>query len=721
MLLRKTNVLRTVSLALFVVGSALLDRQALADGAKDKPAPPPPPAKKADRYGDPLPFGAVARLGTVRFRYDATCVAYSPDGKLLAAGGADNGIRLFDAASGKEVRRLAGHQPRTYEPPLNPKSPLDALVSAVGKGNVTSISFSPDGKTLASGGWDDMVRLWDVDSGTELRRMYAHKAMVAAVVFAPKGKVLASRGGLDGVVRLWDPPTGNEIRKYEGLAKINPWRFNRFAALAFAPDGKTLAAGDRNVIHFWDVAGGKEKKSLKAHLGCLSVAYSPDGKLLASGGVDGKDKNSIRIWDLAQGKELRRCKLLKDEPPIDLAFSPDNGQLAAVIEEDDMHLYDVATGKPVRRLNHYWASRVAYAPGGKTLASARGQTVRLWDPKTGKELFQKYEGHRAGVVSVALSRDGKRVASGGDGIRLWEAATGKLLLKIEVKGPVAALAFSPNGRRLASAGRDRVVHVWDVDSGKEVAKFPGHKHALCGVAYSPDGKLLASGDVQCTICIWEVKTGQKLHQVDVFSGAESLSLAFAPDSKTLACGGAWNDSSFLPAGGINIQGVKMTPKKGYLVLQWDVSTGKEVRRFAGPAAKIKSIAFSPDGKVLAAGSADGKICLWDAATGRERLHILAHPKHEEADFTTSPAVAFSPDSKLLASASTDKGIRFWDAATAKERGQIRSPDGGFYCLAFGKDGKAVVSGSGDSTVLVWDWQTAVKAPLPKKPHVIYIK
>src|SRR5262249_30408238 len=157
---------------------------------------------------------------------------------------------------------------------------------------------APDGKTLASGGWDDAVRLWEVATGKEMRTLGAHQAMVAAVAFSRGGKTLVSRGGLDGVVRFWAPDSGRERNRIEGLSKVNPWRFNRTAALAFAPDGKIVAIGNQKVIHFYDLTTGKETGELEAHRSCLSLAYSPDGKLLASGGVDpGKDQNSVRIWD----------------------------------------------------------------------------------------------------------------------------------------------------------------------------------------------------------------------------------------------------------------------------------------------------------------------------------------------------------------------------------------------------------------------------------------
>jgi WD40 repeat protein len=676
-------------------------------------------AVKNDLHGDPLPPGAVARLGTVRFRFDATSVAYSADGKLLALGGADNQIRLIDPASGKEVRRLAGHQPRTYQPARDPKNAVDLLVGNVGKGNVTTVAFSPNGKLLASGGWDETVRVWNVETGKEKFRLEGHEnGMVAAVAISEDGKYLASRGGLDGTVILWDLQSGQQLNKFEKLSKVNPWRLNRSAGLAFSPDGKTLAVADAKVIRFFDTGKGKESATWDAHAIGLEIAYSADGKLLATSGIDGKDKHSIRIWSVADAKELRRCPLPKDEPPISLAFSPKGDQLAAVVEEDDAHIFDVETGKPLHRLKHYWASRLVYAPNGKSLVTVRGPVVRRWDPSNGKEIGLDMEGHQSGVSAVAISPDGKLVASAGETVRVWEA-TGKPVRSHPVSA--AALAISPDGKTLATAGRDRVIHLWDLETGKEKTPLKGHKHGLLAVAFSPDGKYLASGDVQATVRIWDAAEGKELQVMDVKSIAEALSLAFSPDNKTLACAGAWNDSSFLPPGAtLNIQGVEVTRKEGYAVLTWDVATGKEGQRFTGLREKIKSVAYTADGKTIAAASGDGRVALWDAANGKERLFIVGHPNHHESAFAASPSVFFTPDSKTLVTASTDRTVRLWDAATAKELGQFSVAEGGCNCLAVSKDGKILATGGPDGTILLWE-RSKAKLPREDGPNAIFLK
>jgi WD40 repeat protein len=710
-----------------------------ARGAKGDSKKPAQTKEPTDRYGDPLPAGALQRLGTVRFRHDSTALAYSPNGKILASGGRDNLIRLFDAYTGKELRRLIGHQPRSYKGPADNRNIVSTLIGATGTGGVNSIAFSPDGKVLASGGWDDTVRLWDVKTGRELRKIAAHKAMVGRVVFSKDGRILASRGALDSSVKLWDPVTGTLLHQFVGLSNINPWRFNHDLALAISPDNKTVAATARNALVFFDIASGAELKRLPAHVYGITVAYSPDGKLLASGGVDpGKDVYSLRIWDVKTGKELRKCKLPKNEPPTYLAWDPNkNGKLAAVVAEDVMHVFDAKTGKEVTRLGHYWPSRVVYVRGGKMLASAgSGPAIRFWDAATGKELLREYAGHQSGVTAVAITKKGQRVASGGgDGIRLWDPATGKLVRTLPVKGGVSCLAFAPDGRTLAFGGLDRTVHVWDVETGLMVKEFKPHTNSVRGLAFSQDGKWLASGDAQATVRVWDVKSGQKVREIDNKSLTENLALAFGPDHRTLVCAGAWNDSSFLPKKGqtltingkkiklkddfvLNLQGVMMTRKEGYYVLGWDIKTGKEVRRFGGLTATLRALAYSSDGKLVAGASQDGKICIWDAKTGKERLYIMAHPGQRPTAFGSSPCLAFAPDGKTLASASNDHTIRLWDVVTAKEKGRFQAPDSAFTSIAFSTDGKKVISGSADSGVLVWDVSAAGKGAPKGRSKVI---
>jgi WD40 repeat protein len=289
---------------------------------------------------------------------------------------------------------------------------------------------------------------------------------------------------------------------------------------------------------------------------------------------------------------------------------------------------------------------------------------------------------------------------------------------------VTCIALSPSGKLLAAGGQDRIVRLWETGTGKSAGELKGHGNALCGLAFSRDGRLLASGDVQSTVRVWDVQDSALVKEIDNKSGTEILGLAFGPDGKELYCAGAWNDSSFLPKAGatvkingkdvkwggtLKIQGIEMTRKEGYFVLRWDVKTGKETGKYAGLDDKIHALALSADGKTLAGSSLDGKVCLWDTGTGKDRLHITAHPGKDGAS-----VLAFSPDGKTLASAGADGTLRLWDGVTAKEIGQLRSADGPFTGIAFTRDGKTLVTGSSDTTVTLWDVSAA--PPPPRRPR-----
>ncbi|MGH9775002.1 MAG: toll/interleukin-1 receptor domain-containing protein [Candidatus Acidiferrales bacterium] len=272
-------------------------------------------------------------------------VSFSPDARWLASGSVDQTIKLWDVATGQEVRTLSGHT-----------------------GSVWSVAFSPDGRWLASGSTDQTVKLWDVTTGQELRTLSGHANYVTSVAFSPTGHCLAS-GSWDNTVKLWDVATGQELRTLSGHA-------NYVNSVAFSPDGRWLASGSRDkMIKLWDAATGKELGALfEPTETVFSVAFSPDGRWLASCG-------EIKLWNLATGKVLRT---FSGHTALSLAFSPDGRWLASGSGDKTIKLLDVATGKVLRTFSGHtdWVHSVAFSPDGRWLASGSADnTIKLWRRK----------------------------------------------------------------------------------------------------------------------------------------------------------------------------------------------------------------------------------------------------------------------------------------------------------------------------------------------------
>jgi WD40 repeat protein len=637
---------------------------------------------RTDDHGDPLPPGAVARLGSVRLRHvvragsgDA-CVAFSPDGKTLVSGG-DVGLCAWDVATGKNLGWF----------------PTSAPANAA--------QFTPDGKAVLTADNNGSIRLWQAGTGKLLRETKQPQDRRffrgSASFLSANGKVAGASDAGSGAVRVWETKTGKQLFPRKGELRT------LLLAAAVSPDGKTLAVSiERSRRCLVEVATGKDVRRIEepnkaSRLGLFTrwweespywFAFSPDGKSLA--GMSGKD--SFSVWNVADGRLRFTNKGYRGR----LAFSPDGKHLVCGGEEA-VRLYEAKTGKEVRRFERHpgLVHALAFSPDGRTVAAALEYCIALWDVATGKRLHRRAE-HETPVVSLAFSPDGSDLASG-DGeegtLILWGLKDRKPRHTFTGHFPnVVSLAYSPDGKLLASGdgtrgttgGFDAKVRLWDLRAGRLLRQFPGHVNSIESLAFSPDGKRLASTGHDARAKVWDVATGKRLLQI---RGEDTWyrSVAFSPDGKTLLVAG--------------------TP--GELAL-WRADSGRTVRGLGTPGDEKRMITgatFLPGGRtVLTLESDDGRskpseVRFWDVENGRLRRSFPIG----NADGPLG-CLVLSPDGNTLATGGgyPDPVIRLWDATTGKRVGRFSGHNGGpAASLAFSPDGKTLASGGPDTTVLLW--------------------
>ena len=599
------------------------------------------PKPRVDLAGDPLPEGAVSRLGTRRWRTPGRVwsLAFGKDGKTLLVG-AGTSLILWDLEKNERRRNFQGH-----------------------RGVVGSIALLPDGARAMTAAGDGTMALWNLETGARIRTYEGHRERVWTVALSKDGATALS-AGMDGTLGLWKVETGERIRVFEGGHK------GSVMCAAFLKEGaQVLSGGADGRMVLWDASTGARLKSVDAHRGEISgLAIGPDGRtavttcgrMIPAEGA-GPAEGGLAVWDLEAGRRLR--VMPERSEFLWAAFTPDGRSVIAGCADRTAGLWDLESGTRVQSFEGLGDRFHPVAIRDGVVAIGDGTAVALFDAATGKRRFD-VPGHSDAVGGVAFLPDGRAVTAGADGwIAIWDPASGRRVRTIDTgQLEFGSLAVSPDGRRAVTGGWRVPSALWDLEAGTCLMKLEGL--SARGVAIT--STTIATGLLNGRVVTWDPESGASLRE---FAGSATGALAVRPDGKR----------AIVPA-----------PPKSAAVI--DVETGKVLRRIEDHARGVSCMAFSADGSAAATAGGDGLVIVWDGEGEKETKRIEAG--------SAVRALAFGPRGLLAVGQST--GLTIWDAVSGRRLASFQGHSGGVTSVAIDRDGRRALSGSGDTTAIVWE-------------------
>ena len=551
----------------------------------------------------------------------------------------------------------------------------------------TSIAITSDGNLIVNDIGNRNLSLWDVNTGMHRHTFPLHNYYNTKIsAFSPDGKILASWFA-GPVIRLWDTESGTEIYP---ITRVSGFPH----AITFSPDGRILAGAFReNYFLLWDVDTGHVLHLIEHTDRVNCLAFSPDGKMIATGSAD----RSVLLWDVESGAQLQSKRRHKDAVNK-IAFSPDGKTLASSSTDNAIRIWRVLERlerHEITALTHN-VNHLTFSPDSQTLVSASlDGTIRLWDVFSGKQKFT-INGHVNPIESIAFSLDGNMIVSGGQDevMRLWDANTG--IEQHNLSGHtdyINSVAFNPDGDTIASGSEDGTMRLWDAHTGAEKHTLIDVHGVVKSVAFSSDRKTVAGATIH-----------QKPNSPSAYSRTSNISLFDVETGTALRTITAYNAPA--PPGGnpdmhsSSVRSIALSPSGNMLatgsydktIRLWNTQTGTHPRLLAERVGTVKSLSFSPDGSTLAGANYSNDIYLWNVASGTQRRLTMEGGK----------CVAFSPDGTTLASGGWNGTVSLWDVPSGTLLRTFTGHNKETFSIAFSADGSTLASGSSDGTILLWD-------------------